>query len=162
MHSVFLSFCIWNAVDNLISIPNILFNSFVNFATNCSPLSEIMLSCNSCNFHTLFINNLANLSTNVSFVVATKCAIFDNLLHTTSIIYFLIINSNLMFKSIIKYVHSFSSTSFSISFPASASVYSSFSSITHIHLHITLDLLSFLATNNTLLLTLSYFITLHV
>ena len=122
MHSVCLSFCIWNTVDNLISIPNILFNSFVKSAANCSSISEIMLSCNSCNFYTLFINNLANLSTNIPSVVATKCAIFDNLLYTTSIISFLIINSNLVFKSTIKYVYSFSGTSFSISFSAGTSV----------------------------------------
>ena len=65
--------CRWKAVDNFISIPNILFNSFINPAANYSPLSEITLSNNPYNFHILFLNNFANLFTNI------KYNIFENL-----------------------------------------------------------------------------------
>ena len=54
--------------------------------------------------------------------IATKCVIFDNLSHTTKITFFSTTNSNLVIKSTIRYVHAFSSTSFTISFPAGASV----------------------------------------
>ena len=114
MHSICLS---QKTVNSFVSIPNILFNSFINFTINCSSLSEIMLFSSPCNFHMLFLNNLANPS-----VIATKCVIFENLSHTTSIISFSATNSNLVMKSTIKYVHSFSGTLFVISFPTSASV----------------------------------------
>ena len=89
IHSVCLSVCVWNDIDNLVSISNILFNSFVNFATNCSPLLLITLSSNLYNFYTLSLNSLSKIpSTNATFVVVTKYVIFDNLSHTTSIISF--------------------------------------------------------------------------
>jgi len=59
---------------------------------------------------TLFLNNLTNPFTNISFFVNTKCAIFYNLSHTTNITSFSATNSNLVIKSTIKYVYSFSST----------------------------------------------------
>ena len=70
----------------------------------------------------LFLNNLTNPSANVSFIVAIKYIIFDNLLHTTNIVFFPTTNSNLVIKSTIKCVYDFSSTSFVINFPAGASV----------------------------------------
>ena len=119
IYSICLYICRWNAVDNLVSIPNILFNSFVNSATNWGPLLLITLSSN---FHTLSLNNLANSFTNVPFVVAIKCTIFDNQLHTTKITSFSVTNGNLVIKFTIKYIHTFFGTSFVINFPTNASV----------------------------------------
>jgi len=75
IYSICPSVCRWNIVDNLVSIPNILFNSFVNSTANCSSLLLITFSGNLCNFYTLFLNNLANPSTDVSSIVTTKCAV---------------------------------------------------------------------------------------
>ena len=95
---------------------------FVSSATNCSPLSNITLSSNSCNFHTLSLNNLTNSSTNISFAVVTKCAIFDNLLHTTRIVSFSATNGNFVMKSTIKCAYGISSISFTINFSTGISV----------------------------------------
>ena len=122
IHSICLSFCEWNTIDSLISIPNILFNSFVNSTAICSPLSLITLSGNPCNFHTLSLNSLTKPSTNVPSVITTKCAIFDNLSYTTSIASFSATNGNFVIKSIIKCVYVFSGTSFAINFPTGASI----------------------------------------
>ena len=122
IHSICLSVCEWNAVDNLISIPNILFNFLVSSTANCGPLLLITLSGNLCNFHMLSLNNLANPSANILSVVATKCVIFDNLSHTTSIVFFPATNGNLVIKSTIRCVYIFSNTSFTINFPAGVSI----------------------------------------
>ena len=98
------SVCGWNNVDNSVSIPNILFNFFMNSTANCDPLSDTTLSNNLCNFYILSLNNCTNSSTNVPSVVATKCVILDNLSHITKIVSFLATNSNLVIKSIIRYV----------------------------------------------------------
>ena len=119
IHSVCPSVCGWNAVDNLISIPNILFSSFVNSAANWEPLSDTTLSGNLCNFHTLSLNNLF---TNVLSVVATKCVIFDNQLQTTKIVFFLATISNFVIKSTVRWVYGFSSTLFNFNFPAISSI----------------------------------------
>ena len=79
----------------------------------------IILSSNLCNFHALSLNNLTNPSTDVLSTIVIKCAIFDNLLHTTSIAFFSATNDNLVIKFTVKCIYSFSSTSFSINFPAS-------------------------------------------
>ena len=113
----------WNNVDSFISIPNILFKSLVNSATNCSSLSHTTLSSNPCNFHTLYLNSLTNPSINVSSVIATKYVILDNLLQTTRIAYFLATNSNLVIKSTVKCVYSFSGILLSFNFSTSAFCY---------------------------------------
>jgi len=77
---------------------NILFNSLVNSTINCSPLSNTILFSNSCNFHTLSLNHLANISTDVFSIVVIKYIILDNLSHTTSIVSFSVTNSNLVIK----------------------------------------------------------------
>jgi len=87
-----------------------------NSTANCGPQSEITLSGNLYNFHILSLNNLTNPFTNVSFVVSTKCAIFYNLSYTTNITSFSATNGNLVIKSTIKYVYSFSSTLLSTSY----------------------------------------------
>ena len=69
---------------------------------------------------TLHLNNLANSSTHISSVIVIKCAIFDNLLHTTRIVFFSTTNSNFIIKSTIRYIHGFSNILFAISFPARA------------------------------------------
>ena len=74
-----------------------LFSSFVGSAANCGPLSDITLSGNLCSFHTLSLNNLANPFADVLSVVATKCAIFDNLSHTTRIASFPATSGSLTF-----------------------------------------------------------------
>ena len=122
IHSVCLSICRWNAINNLISIPNILFNSFVNSTVNCGSLLLIILSGNPCNFYILFLNNINNSSADVPSVVATKYAIFDNQSHTTNIMSFPAANSNLVIKSTVKCVYSFSGISFIINFTASTSI----------------------------------------
>jgi len=61
-----------NAVDILLSISSILFNSYINPAVNHSSLSDIMLLGSSCNFYTLSLNNLANPSADIFSVVGIK------------------------------------------------------------------------------------------
>ena len=96
IHSVCLSVCRWYTINNLVSISNISFNSFINSVTNCGPLLLVTLSSKLCNFYILSLNNLTKPSANVSSVVTAKCAIFDNLSHTTNIISFSATNSNLV------------------------------------------------------------------
>jgi len=62
------------------------FNSFIIPATNCGPLSEIMLSGSPCNFQMLSLNSRASPSALVLSVVGTKCAILVNLSTTTKIV----------------------------------------------------------------------------
>ena len=109
-------------VDSFVSILNILFNFFIISAVNCSSLSNIILSSNPCNFYMLSLNDHTNSSTNVPFVVVTKCVILDNLLQTTRIVFFLATNSNFVIKSIIKFIHSFSRTLLNFSFSTSISI----------------------------------------
>ena len=80
-----------------------------------------MLSSSLCNFHTLSLNNFASLFADVHSVVATKCAILDNLLQTTRIVSFPATNSNFVLKSTIKCVYSFSGTLLNFNFPAGIS-----------------------------------------
>jgi len=134
---VCLSVCRSKDVDNFVSISNILFSFLVNLVTNCSFLSKIIFSGNLYNFYILFLNNFANSSVVVSFVIVIKYVILSNLSYTVKIISFLTTNSNFVIKSIIKYIYSFSSTSFAINF-----------------LYIFLYLLLFLTTSNFLSLTL--------
>jgi len=63
--------------------PQQIFNFLVISAANCKSLFNIILSDSLYNFHTLFLNNLINLFTNVLSVVSIKCVILDNLLQTT-------------------------------------------------------------------------------
>jgi len=55
-------------------------------ATNCGPLSEIMLSGSLCNFQILSLNNCVNPSALIFSVVGMKCAISQSicLAHFTS------------------------------------------------------------------------------
>jgi len=107
----------------------VLFQYITFYSTSLStllqieiPLSEITLFGTLYNFHILSLNNLANLSTNVPSIVTTKCAILNNLLQTTRITFFSATNSNFVIKFTIKYVYSFSSTSFVINFSAGFSI----------------------------------------
>ena len=113
---VWLSVCGWNNVDKFVSISNTLFNSFVNFITNYSPLSNITLFSNPCNFYMLSLNSLINPSAIIPSVIAIKCVILSNLTHTTKIVSFSATNSNFVIKSTIKYVYSLFSTLFIINF----------------------------------------------
>ena len=96
-----------------------LFSSFVISTANCGLLSDIILSGNPYSFYILSLNNLTNPSAKISSVMATKCAIFDNLSYTTRIVSFSVTSSSLVIKSTIKYIHDFSRISFAINFPAS-------------------------------------------
>jgi len=58
--------------DNLLLIPNILLNSRISSTTNCSPLSDMILSGRLCNFHTLSLNSLAKPFANVFSIVGMK------------------------------------------------------------------------------------------
>ena len=122
IHSVCLLVCEWKAINSFVSIPNILFSFWVNSAANCGPLSDITFFGNLCNFHILFLNNLANPSADITFVIATKCVILDNLSQTTRIVSFLTTSGSLVLKSTIKYVYGFSDTSLSFNFPTTSSV----------------------------------------
>ena len=82
-------------------------------------LSNITLSSNLCNFHTLSLNNYAKSFVNVLSIIALKYAILDSLLHTTKIASFSTINSNFMIKSTVKCGHGLSSTLFAINFSTS-------------------------------------------
>ena len=148
IHSICLSICGWNTVNSFFSIPSILFNSFINYNAKWGPLSDTTLSGNPCNFHTLFLNNLANPSIDVSSMVATKYVIFDNQLQTTRITSFPAITSNFVMNSTIRYVYSSSGTSLNFSFQLSPPSYSSSSATNCTLLHIFPCLLSLLATNN--------------
>ena len=123
MHSICLSIWGWNTIDSLILILNILFSFFINSATNYGFLSKITLFSNPCNFHTLFLNNLTNSSTDVSSVITTKCVILNNLLHTTKIAFFLATNGNFVINLTIKYINSFSSILFAINFSTSITIW---------------------------------------
>jgi len=112
----------WNDVDSFISVFNILFNFLVNFTANCSPLSETTLSGNLCNFHTLSLNSLTNLSTDVLSIVVTKCIILDNLSHTIKIASFSTTNGNLVIKSTVRCVYGFFGISLNFNFSASTFV----------------------------------------
>ena len=104
IHSICPSIYGWNAVNSLISIPNILFSSFVNSTENFGPQSDITLSGSPCNFYTLSLKSHTNPSANVSSVVATKYVILDNLLQTTRIASFPATTGNFVIKSTIRCV----------------------------------------------------------
>ena len=70
----------------------------------------------------LFLNNLANSSADIPFIVATKYVILDNLSQTTRITSFPATTSNFVIKSTVRCFHSFSGTSLNFNFPASTSV----------------------------------------
>ena len=133
-----------------------LFNFLVNSAVNWGPLSDTMLFSNLYNFHTLSLNNCANPPTDISSIVATKCVILDNLLQTTRITFFSATNSNFVIKSTIKYIYGFFSILLKFNF-LTLLFYSSSSDTYHnyLHIHIFPHLLLLLATNSSLLPTLS-------
>jgi len=72
-------------VNILLLIPNILFNSFINPATNWGPLSNMILLDRLCSFYTLSLNNLANPSADILSVVGIKYTIFVSQSTTTRI-----------------------------------------------------------------------------
>jgi len=140
------------------SIPNILFNSFVSFTVNYGLLSKTTLSDNPYNFYTLSLNSLASSSTNVSSVIAIKY-ILDNLLHTTKIVSFPTTNSNFMMKSTFEYIYSFSSILLNFNFSVGTSV---LFFIYHNYPNIFLYLSLLLATSSFLLLILLSSIFLYI
>ena len=118
-----------------------------------------------CSFYTLSLSNLANHSAIIFSVVIMKCVIFGNPAHTTQIAFFPVTNSNFMMKSTIKCINGFFRTLFAISFSASNSILFLiflFSSISYTLLYTSWHLLSFLATDNSLSLTLLSSTFLHV
>ena len=68
-------------------------------ATNCGPLSEIILSGNPCNFQILSLNNHASPSVLIHSVVAIKYAIFVSLSTTTNIALYPCAKGNFIMKS---------------------------------------------------------------
>jgi len=68
-----------------------------------------MLSDNIYNFYMLSLNNLTNPFADILSIVVIKYVIFNNLSHTTKIVFFSTTNSNFMIKSTIIYVYSLSS-----------------------------------------------------
>ena len=127
------------------------------------PLSDIILSGNSYNFHILSLNSLTKPFADIPSVIVTKYAILDNLSHTTRIIFFSATNSNLMMKSTIKCIHSLLDILFAINFPTSTYLLVSLSSDTcHICLytssHSLLHLVSRSLTMDLIFIFISYFI----
>ena len=120
--SVCLSVWGWNTINNFVLIPSILFNSFINFATNWGPLSDTTLSGNLYNFHILSQSSLANPSTEVPSIIATKYIIFDNWLQTTRIEFFLAIISNFVIKSTVRWVHGFFGISLNFNFSTTVKI----------------------------------------
>ena len=139
----------------MVSISSILFSFFVNFAANCSLLSDTTLSGNSCNFYTLSLNNHTSSSAKASFVVVTKYIILDNLSQTTRIMSFSATSGNFVIKSTITYVHSFLGILLNFNFSASASILFFIFNTYHSLLHISICLLSPLAINSFLSSVLS-------
>jgi len=121
--SVCLSVWGWNAIDILLSISNILFNSHINSATNCSSLSNIMLLGRSCNFYTLFLNNCVNSSTNVFSVIGIKYTILVNQSITTRIESYPCAKGSLIMKSTDICIQGFVGVEFGINLPTSSSVH---------------------------------------
>jgi len=99
-----------------------LFNSHITPIANWDPLSEMILSGNPCNFYILSLNNLANPSTNVFFIVEIKYTIFVNLLTTTRIELYPCASGNLVIKSAEIYTQGFSGIEFGINFPTGYSI----------------------------------------
>ena len=122
IYFVYLSVWEWNDVDSFVLISNMLFNSLIISAVNYSPLSNTILFSNPYNFYILSLNSLANPSADVSFIIATKCVILDNLLQMTRIISFLATNSNFVIKFTIRCVYGFSRTSLNFNFSTGTSV----------------------------------------
>ena len=106
----------------------ILSQSIMYYSTPCQlcyklcSLSKITLFSNLCNFYTLSLNNLTNPFANIPLVVAIKYTILGNLSYITRITFFSTTNSNLVIKSTIKCIYSFSSTLFVINFSTGISV----------------------------------------
>ena len=102
IHSICSSVWGWNDINSFVSISNIRFNSLIISTANWGPPSNTILSRNPCNFYMLSLNSLANFSTNVFSIVATKYIILDNLLQTTRTAFFLATNSNFVMKSTVR------------------------------------------------------------
>ena len=128
------------AINSFISIPNILFNFFINLVVNCGLLSKITHSSSLYNFYILSLNNFTNSSAIIFSVVTIKYDIFKNLLYTTKIESW-VDTSNFVTKSTNISCYGFSGTTFGLSFSTSISVL--FFILWHwLHLHISLHLLS--------------------
>ena len=118
-----LSICLRvNAVDNLLLIPNIQFNSLINPTINCGPLSKIILSGSPCNFYTLSLNSLASPSTDIFSVVGMKWTIFVNLSTTTKIELYPWTSSNLVIKPAEIYIQGLSGIELGINLPTGYSI----------------------------------------
>ena len=114
--SICLSVYGWKAINSFVSIPNILFNSFINLTTNCGPLSKMTLSSNPYNFYPLSLNNLAKLFTIIFSIITIKYSVFKNLLYTTKIESWSLNTSNFVIKSTNIYCHSSFSTVFDLNY----------------------------------------------
>ena len=123
MCSVWPSVCRWKAVDSFVSMPSNPFNSFIKSTVNCGPLSEIILSGNPCNYHTLSLNNLASPSAVVFSVVSKKYTILVKWSTTTSILLYPCAKGNLLIKSAEIWPKALSGIKFGINFPAGCSVW---------------------------------------
>jgi len=77
------------------------FSSLMMPATNCGPLSEIILLGKLCNFQILSLNSHASPSALILSVVGTKCAMFVNLSTTTRIESYPCTKGNFIMKSIL-------------------------------------------------------------
>ena len=122
MHFICLSVWGWNNIDSFISIPNILFNSFIISTINYGSLSDTILSSNSCNFQILTLNNHTNSSADIPSIVAIKYIILDNLSQIIRITSFSATNNNFVMKSTIRCIHGFSRISLNFNFSASPSI----------------------------------------
>ena len=86
--------------------------------------------------YTLSLDNLSSPSTDISFIVATKYVILDNLPQITKIVSFPATTGNFVIKSTVRYVHGFSYISLNFNFPTNALFNSLFSNTCCIFPHI--------------------------
>ena len=105
-------------VDNLVWIPNNLFNSFINSAANCGPWSEIIESGRPWYLHMLSRYNLANPNALISDVVGIMCICFLAQSTTTKSASNPCALGNPMMKSVDIFFHGSVSVSGDMSFPA--------------------------------------------
>jgi len=122
MHSICIFVWGWNNVNSFVSVPNILFNSFIISTANYSPLSNTILSSNLCNFYMLSLNNCANSSADVSSVIATKLPLVARKDAILVVCNRLSKMTHFVMKSIIKYVYGLSKISLNFNFPTGTSI----------------------------------------
>jgi len=119
--SVCLSVWGWYAVDNFVLIPRISFSSFMNFATNCGPLSDKAVSGKPCSFQTWSLKSVARPLAKVVVEVGMICACFVWRQHMTNNASYPCASGRPVIKSVVISFQGCEVASLGLSFPASFS-----------------------------------------